>query len=97
MTVQVFALSAGTHADDATHALLPEAREGDLELEWAVQGTTGGPLRLFFDDVRVSARGTGLPSAPVSRRGATPPPNVGLFTLLAPVASPRPPRRCHRG
>ena len=90
--VQVLALSAGTHADDATHALLPAAREGDLELEWVIQPGTGGPLRLFFDDVRLSLRGTELPSSPVDEVAGTAPPNVGLSTLTSPVASPAPSR-----
>jgi hypothetical protein len=90
--VQVLALSAGTHADDSTHALLPAAREGDLELEWLVQGPTGGPLRLFFDDVRMSVRGTDLPSTPTAEQPGTAPPNVGVSALTSPVASPAPSR-----
>jgi hypothetical protein len=90
--VQVLALSAGTHADDGTHGLLPAAREGDLELEWIIHGDTGGPLRLFFDDVRVSLRGVELPSTPSPGVAGVPAPNVGLSALTAPVASPAPPR-----
>jgi len=92
VAVQVLALSAGTHVDDSTHALLPAARDGDLELEWIIQGTTGGPLRLFFDDVRISLGGTELPSSPASTGGGTSAPNVGLSALTAPVTSPAPPR-----
>ncbi|MEN9800048.1 MAG: hypothetical protein RL653_3745 [Pseudomonadota bacterium] len=88
---QIFALRAGTHVDDATHALQPAARDGDLELEWLVLLPSGPVLRFFFDDVRLEGEGAAqVGQAPVPE--GTAPPNVGLTALTAPVQSPAPPR-----
>jgi hypothetical protein len=88
---QIYALRAGTHVDDATHALQPAARDGDLELEWLVLLPSGTVLRFFFDDVRLEGSGAAQVGQSPALEG-TAPPNVGLTALTAPVQSPAPPR-----
>jgi hypothetical protein len=67
--VHAAALSRGAHADDGTHRLLPEARDGDAEIHVLVEHLPAGCvpagfIEFWFDDVQVEVDGTGIPSLP---------------------------------
>lgn len=68
--VTVMALSLGTHADDETHRLLPEARPGDHELlvlatHLPTDVIPKGFLQFEFERVQITLRGEGLPEEPL--------------------------------
>ncbi len=61
------ALSHGTHADEGSHRLLNEAREGDGEIEVLAMNlprseVASGFIQFRFDEVRIVVNGTDLPT-----------------------------------
>ena len=65
--ISAMALSQGTHADDDTHRLLPQARAQDEEIEVLVTQLPRaeeptGFLQFGFDDVEITLDGVELPS-----------------------------------
>lgn len=65
--VTVFALAAGTHADDNTHRLLPEGRWGDSELlilatELPVELIPSGFIEFTFEEVQITRGGESIPN-----------------------------------
>jgi hypothetical protein len=67
--IHAAALSSGTHADDGTHRLLPEARETDAEIHVLVEQlpvdcTPAGFIEFWFDDVQIEVDGIVVPAVP---------------------------------